>query len=59
MRLLDSNSVIYATQQENEWLRLDILSQPFAIAQATRAEVSGWHRPSPKNPLQNKHHLYV
>lgn len=44
MRLLDSNIVIYAAQQEHEWLRGDILSQPFVVSQATRAEVLGWHR---------------
>ena len=49
MRLLDSNIVIYATQQEHEWLRLDILSQPFAVSQITRAEVLGWHRITPED----------
>lgn len=44
MRLLDSNIVIYATQPANGWLRTDILSQPFAISQATRVEVLGWHK---------------
>jgi len=49
MRLLDSNIVIYATQQEHEWLRGAILSQPFAISQTTRAEVLGWHRITPED----------
>ena len=44
MRLLDSNIVIYATQPGNDWLRADIFSQPFAISQATRVEILGWHR---------------
>ena len=44
MRLLDSNIVIYATQPANGWLRSDILSQPFAVSQATRIEVLGWHK---------------
>lgn len=44
MRLLDSNIVIYATQPANEWLRLYILSEPFAVSQATRVEVLSWHR---------------
>ena len=49
MRLLDSNIVIYAAQPANEWLRLDILSVPFAISQATRVEVLGWHRITPED----------
>ncbi|OYW31384.1 MAG: hypothetical protein B7Z47_01245 [Chthoniobacter sp. 12-60-6] len=49
MRLLDSNVVIYATQPSNAWLRGDMLSQPFAISQATRVEVLGWHRITPED----------
>ena len=49
MKLLDSNTVIYATQPANTWLRLDMLSQPFAISQATRVEVLGWHRITPED----------
>lgn len=49
MRLLDSNIVIYAAQQDHEWLRLEILSQPFAVSQTTRAEVLGWHRITPED----------
>ncbi len=49
MRLLDSNTVIYATQPANAWLRVDMLSQPFAISQATRVEVLGWHRMTPED----------
>lgn len=49
MRLLDSNIVIYATQPANEWLRLYILSEPFAVSQATRVEVLGWHRITPED----------
>lgn len=49
MRLLDSNIVIYATQPANDWLRTDILSQPFAISQATRVEVLGWHKLTPQD----------
>ena len=44
MRLLDSNIVIYAAQPANDWLRLEVLAQPFAVSQATRVEVLGWHR---------------
>ena len=47
MRLLDSNIVIYATQPSNEWLRLEILAVPFAVSQATRVEVLGWHSITP------------
>lgn len=47
MRLLDSNIVIYAAQPANTWLRMDVLSQPFAVSQATRVEVLGWHRITP------------
>lgn len=49
MRLLDSNIVIYATQPANGWLRSDILSQPFAVSQATRVEVLGWHKLTPQD----------
>lgn len=54
MRLLDSNIVIYATQPANDWLRTEILTQPFAVSQATRVEVLGWHRitPEDKNDLE-------
>jgi hypothetical protein len=44
MRLLDSNIVIYAVQPANDWLRAEITSQPFAVSQATRVEVVGWHQ---------------
>jgi toxin FitB len=44
MRLLDSNIVIYATQPANGWLRTEVLSQPFAVSQATRVEDLGWHK---------------
>ena len=44
MRLLDSNIVIYAAQPANEWLRMEVLGQPFAVSQASRVEVLGWHR---------------
>lgn len=47
MRLLDSNIVIYAAQPANTWLRMDVLSRPFAVSQATRVEVLGWHRITP------------
>ncbi len=55
MRLLDSNIVIYATQPANGWLRAEVLSQPFAVSQATRVEVLGWHRitPEDKNDLES------
>lgn len=49
MRLLDSNIVIYATQPENGWLRTHIFSQPFAVSQATRIEVLGWHKLTPQD----------
>lgn len=49
MRLLDSNIVIYAAQPANDWLREDILAQPFAVSQATRVELLGWHRITPED----------
>ncbi|MBK8095300.1 MAG: type II toxin-antitoxin system VapC family toxin [Verrucomicrobiaceae bacterium] len=49
MRLLDSNLVIYAVQPANEWLRVEITSQPFAVSQATRIEVLGWHKLTPED----------
>ena len=55
MRLLDSNIVIYAAQPANEWLRMEMLAQPFAVSQTTRVEVLGWHRitPEDKRDLQD------
>lgn len=44
MRLLDSNIVIYAVQPAHDWLREEITAQPYAISQATRVEVLGWHQ---------------
>jgi predicted nucleic acid-binding protein len=44
MRLLDSNIVIYAVQPAHEWLRTEITSQSYAISQASRVEVLGWHQ---------------
>ncbi len=49
MRLLDSNIVIYATQPGNDWLRVEVLSRPFAVSQATRIEVLGWHGLTPQD----------
>ncbi|HBJ86801.1 MAG TPA: PIN domain nuclease [Verrucomicrobiales bacterium] len=54
MRVLDSNIVIYATQPAHDWLRTEIMSEPFAVSQATRVKVLGWHRitPEDKNDLE-------
>ncbi len=49
MRLLDSNIVIHATQPENGWLRVEVSSRPFAVSQATRIEVLGWHGLTPQD----------
>lgn len=49
MRVLDSNIVIYAVQPANDWLRVQIVAQPFAVSQATRVEVLGWHRITPED----------
>jgi hypothetical protein len=49
MRILDSNRVIYAAQPANDWLRAEIMAQPFAVSQATRVEVLGWHRITPED----------
>ena len=49
MRLLDSNIVIYAVQPAHDWLRVEITSQPFAVSQATRVEVLGWHQITPED----------
>ena len=51
MRVLDSNIVIYAAQPANAWLRELILAQPFAVSQATRVEVLGWHQITPQDLL--------
>ena len=39
MRLLDSNIIIYATVPENEWLRVWLEAEPFAISLISRIEV--------------------
>src|SRR5271157_778134 len=39
MRLLDSNIIIYATDPENEWLRIWLEAEPFAISQISQIEV--------------------
>lgn len=44
MRVLDTNIVIYATQPGNEWLRNQLLTQPFGISAITVVEVLGWHK---------------
>ena len=49
MRLLDSNIVIYATRPSFEWLRDEVLAEPFAVSQATRIEVLGWHAITPED----------
>lgn len=49
MKVLDSNIVIYAALPAHEWLRLEILAEPFAVSQATRIEVLGWHRITPED----------
>ena len=42
MRLLDSNIIIYATEPENEWLRVWLEAEPFAISLISRIEVLGY-----------------
>lgn len=49
MRLLDSNIVIYAAEPSNVWLRAEILAYSFAVSQASRVEVLGWHRMAPED----------
>lgn len=49
MRVLDSNIVIYAMLPANAWLREEIMSEPFAVSQATRVEVLGWHQITPED----------
>jgi len=44
MRLLDSNIIIYATDPENEWLRIWLEAEPFAISQISQIEVLGYHQ---------------
>lgn len=44
MRLLDSNIIIYATYPENEWLRIWLKTEPFAISQVFLIEVLGYHQ---------------
>jgi predicted nucleic acid-binding protein len=47
MRLLDSNIIIYATDPENEWLRVWLETEPFAISQVSLIEVLGDHQITP------------
>ncbi len=44
MRLLDSNIIIYATDPENEWPRIWLEAEPFAISQISQIEVLGYHQ---------------
>jgi len=48
MRLLDSNIIIYATDPENEWLRIWLEAEPFAISQISQIEVLGYHQITPE-----------
>jgi hypothetical protein len=48
MRLLDCNIIIYATDPQNEWLRIWLEAEPFAISQISQIEVLGYHQMTPE-----------
>ena len=58
MRLLDSNIIIYATGPENEWLRIWLEAEPFAISQISQIEVLGYHRITPEEITDLQEFLY-
>ena len=58
MRLLDSNIIIYATEPENEWLRIWLEAEPFAISQISQIEVLGYHQITPEEITDLQEFLY-
>jgi toxin FitB len=58
MRLLDSNIIIYATDPENEWLRVWLETEPFAISQVSLIEVLGYHQITPEEITDLQEFLY-
>jgi toxin FitB len=58
MRLLDSNIIIYATDPENEWLRIWLEAEPFAISQISQIEVLGYHQITPEEIKDLQEFLY-
>jgi predicted nucleic acid-binding protein len=58
MRLLDSNVIIYATDPENEWLRVWLETEPFAISQVSLIEVLGYHQITPEEITDLQDFLY-
>ena len=58
MRLLDSNIIIYATDPENEWLRIWLEAEPFAISQISQIEVLGYHQITPEEITDLQEFLY-
>jgi predicted nucleic acid-binding protein len=58
MRLLDSNVIIYATDPENEWLRVWLETEPFAISQVSLIEVPGYHQITPEEITDLQDFLY-
>ena len=58
MRLLDGNIIIYATEPENEWLRIWLEAEPFAISQISQIEVLGYHQITPEEITDLQEFLY-
>ena len=58
MRLLDSNIIIYATDPENEWLRIWLEAEPFAISQISQIEVLGYHQITPGEITDLREFIY-
>jgi toxin FitB len=58
MRLLDSNIIIYATDPENEWLRIWLEAEPFAISQISQIEVLGYHQITPEEITDLQEFVY-
>jgi toxin FitB len=58
VRLLDSNIIIYATDPENEWLRIWLEEEPFVISQISLIEVLGYHKITPEEITDLQEFLY-
>jgi toxin FitB len=56
--LLDSNIIIYATDPQNEWLRIWLETEPLAISQISQIEVLGYHQITPEEITDLQEFLY-
>src|SRR6202023_1849083 len=58
MRLLDSHIIVYATAQENEWLRTWLEVEQFAVSQISQIEVLGYDQITPEEITDLEEFLY-